>query len=228
MAFWNKLFGKRKSNPDFPPEVVKIFEKLRSFLTEDQAQNKVLPKEVRKIIEAGPAVDELPEATGEFGRSVTNPIPVNGPTGEITYLSKLVTPSGVGLFAHRLGSIDRIDVYETVSTDEKVWDILFFSYYHPRKSRKVPIGYQFADVHKRPPLITSTNFRVEDFPFSMRAAIRECSRRVLGFPLAPPGMPEQLKGGFIRSLDQNARLTELLSLGLFPASGFKDAEEPGS
>ena len=102
MGLLGKLFAARKHSPDPPPEVVKIFEKIERFLTDDEAQNAALPEPMRKVIEAAPAVDELPGAKGEFGRCVTNPVPVNGPVGELTYLSRLVTPSGAGLFGHRL------------------------------------------------------------------------------------------------------------------------------
>ena len=117
MGLFGKLFGRRKKKADVPPEVAAIFERIDRFLIDDGAQNAARPEPMRKLLEDGPGVDEIPGATGTFGRCVTNPVPVNGVVGELTYLSRLVTPSGAGLFGHRLGHIDRIDVYETVSTD---------------------------------------------------------------------------------------------------------------
>jgi len=225
MSLFGKLFGARKRGSDLPPEVVKIFEKIEHFLIyDDEAQNAALPEPMRKVIEAGPAVDELPEAKGEFGRCITNPVPVNGAVGELAYLSRLVTPSGAGLFGHRLGHIGKVDVYETVNTDGKTWDIIFLSYYHPRKSRKAPTGYRLSKAGERPIFITCTNFRVDGFPFPMEAAIRECMRRVLGFPVRPPNVAELLTSArFVRTPDQNARLAEMAELGMEPAASYKDA-----
>ncbi len=98
--------------------------------------------------------DKIPGATGEFGRTFTNPIPVNGIHGEIKYLNRLRSLSGAGLIFHRLGSIvkkgiaNNIDVYETVSIDGQWWDILYFDMYHPRRSKALPKGYLFSNFHK--------------------------------------------------------------------------------
>ncbi len=223
MGLFGSFFGGRKRGPDLPPEVAKIFEKIEHFLTDDEAQNAALPEPVRKMIEAGFAVDELPGAKGEFGRSVTNPIPVNGPIGELAYLSRLVTPSDAGLFGHRLGHLDSVDVYETVSTDGKTWDVIFLSYYHPRKSRKAPTGYRLSRGSERPAFITCTNYRVDGFPFPMEAAIRECMRRLLGFPVRPPNVAELLTSArFVRTPNQNMRLAELTDLGMELAASYND------
>jgi hypothetical protein len=147
-----------------------------------------------------------------------------GAVGELAYLSRLITPSGAGLFGHRLGHIDRVDVYETVSTDGNTWDVLFLSYYHPTKSRKAPTGYRLATPGERPAFITCTNFRVDGFPFPMEAAISACMRRALGFPLRPPNVAELLTSArFVRTLDHNTRIAELADLGIESAASYKDA-----
>ena len=169
MGLFDNLFGRQKRGLDFPPEVAKIFAKIEHILIDDNAQNAALPDELRKVIEAGPAVDELPGAKGDFGRCVTNPVPVNGPVGELAYLSRLVTPSGAGFFGHRLGHIGRVDVYEIVSIDGRIWDVNFLNFYHPRKSCKAPSGYRLSNVGERPTFITCTNFRVDGFPFPMES-----------------------------------------------------------
>ena len=223
MGLLGKFFGVRKRRSNLSPEVVHVFEKIENFLISDDAQNATLPESLRKLIEAGAAVDELPGAKGEFGRCVTNPIPVNGAVGEIVYLSRLVIPSGAGLFGHRLGHIDRVDVYETVSTDGRNWDIIFFDYYHPRKSRTVPTGYGLSKVGDRPKFVTCTNFRVDSFPFPIEAAIRECMRRIIGIPVSPPNVANLLTSGhFACPSEHTARLAQLHDLGLEPAGNFKD------
>ena len=224
MGRFSKRFGKRKHRANLSPEIVRIFERIEHFLIDDDAQNAALPQSVRKVIEAGPAVSEICGATGEFGRCVTNPIPVNGPVGELAYLSRLVTPSGAGLFGHRRGRIEMVDAYETVSTDGKTWDVFYLNFYHPRKSRKAPAGYRLSRAGERPAFITCTNFRVDGFPYPMEAAIKECTRRVLGFPVRPPNMAELLTSArFVRTPDQNARLATLADLGVVSAASYRDA-----
>ena len=223
MSLLGRFFGGRKGRPDLSPEVVHVFEKIEHFLISDEAQNAKLPESQRRLIEAGAAVDELPGAKGKFGRCLTNPIPVNGAVGEIVYLSRLLTPSGAGLFGHRLGHIDRVDVYETVGTDGRNWDIIFFDYYHPRKSRKAPTGYELSKIGVRPIFVTCTNFRVDNFPFPIEAAIRECMRRVIGFPVSPPNVANLLTAGhFVCSSEHNARLAQLRDFALEPAANFRD------
>lgn len=223
MGLFAKLFGRGRKSADIPPEAAAVFQKIEKFLTDDEAQNAALPESVRKMLEAGPAVDEIPGAEGAFGRCVSNPVPVNGVVGELVYLSKLVTSTGAGLFGHRLGHIDKVDVYETVSTDGATWDIIFFSYYHPRKSRKTPTGYGYSKHGERPSFITCTNFRVDGFPFPMEAAIRECMRRMLGIPIRPPNVAELLVSGrFVRTPEQSRRLAELADLQMEQAASYKD------
>ena len=102
----------------------------------------------------GENCDEITGAIGEFGRIPTNPIPVNGPLGEIKYLSRLHIKNGPGVIFHRLGSVNvpqlnlPVDVFETVSLDGEVWDILYISMYHPRRSTKIPKSYVFSKFDK--------------------------------------------------------------------------------
>ena len=141
---------------------------------------------IRDKVIGGFAVDELPHGIGEFGRSAENPIPVNGAIGELIYLSRLMTKNTQKkLLFHRLGSVENIDVYETVSIDGRNWDILFLSFYHPRKSRKAPEGYQIAE-HRSQPLIYGTNRRISQFPFGLQKAIADTTAEFLGISLAPP------------------------------------------
>ena len=64
MGLIGKFFGVRKRRSDLSPEVVHIFEKIENFLISDDAQNVALPESLRKLIEAGAAVDELHGAKG--------------------------------------------------------------------------------------------------------------------------------------------------------------------
>ncbi|WP_327210799.1 hypothetical protein [Rhizobium leguminosarum] len=150
-------------------------EKIRLFVTDDDFQNKLLPDAIRGRILSGPAVDVVPQGTGLFGKTASNPIPVNGPLGEITYLSRLRTSNGQRILAHRIKSVGTVDVYETVSFDGRTWDHLFFDPYHPRKSQLVPAEYSFVSRPSEFDLLTAVNFLVEDFPAGMPAAMRKCA-----------------------------------------------------
>jgi hypothetical protein len=60
------------------------------------------------------------------------------------YLSKLETVTGDRILFHRIGSIDRIDVFEAVTFSGGDWYILFVDFYHPRKSKITPDGFRFT------------------------------------------------------------------------------------
>jgi len=126
----------------------------------------------------GLSCDKLPEATGDFGRCASSPIPVNGPIGEMKYLQRMRTSDGTLIF-HRLGSYKNefgvIDIFETVSSGGKIWDILYFDMYHPRRSTLTPSGYTFSklDWSKGFVVGSSTNKFDPDFPFGLSRCIKE-------------------------------------------------------
>jgi len=102
------------------------------------------------------------------------------------YLSQLKTQdTNQRLLFHWLGPVESLDMYETVSIDGCKWDILFFSMYQPRKSRKAPSGYTFAEPRSQP-LLYGTNRRVQGFPYGLQEAIRQTTEQMIGIPLPPP------------------------------------------
>lgn len=144
---------------------------------EEQRQDLMrFPESHRQEFLDGEDCDVVSNADGEFGRSVTNPIPVNGPAGEIKYLNRMNKKRGRSLIYHRLGSIvasnlDRsIDVFEVVEVGGKYWDILYLDMYHPRRSTKTPEGYIFSKFHKifsRLPVGYGSTKRDITFPFGI-------------------------------------------------------------
>ena len=186
MGLFRSLFSsKKKSSPEPPPEIDKIFEKMARLMEDEEFQDSMYPLSIKNQIIGGQDLDELPDGVGDFGRSDENPIPVNGPIGELVYLSSLTTQDGRRLLYHRLGSVDDIDIYETVSIDGRRWDILFLSMYHPRKSRTAPSGYSIANVRERP-FLYGTNRRVGSFPYGLQEAIRNTTVEMFGIPMRPP------------------------------------------
>src|SRR3546814_16452740 len=91
---------------------------------------------MKVMLESAPAYDKDPNGSGPFGFTETNPIPVNGPIGQLAYLSRLETQSGQRILFHRLGAIDKVDVFEAVTFDGSGWFIFFFDLYLPRQLGK--------------------------------------------------------------------------------------------
>ena len=98
--------------------------------------------------------DELTTASGEFGRNVNNPLPVNVATGEVPYLSRLMLIDEDNLqhvMFHRVGSslnlnINRyIDIFEVMSIDGLYRENLYLDMYHVEQSKKAPSGYKLID-----------------------------------------------------------------------------------
>lgn len=146
-------------------------------LEEQKADVSKYPEQLSKQCLEGLDCDQILNAKGSFGQEVTNPIPVNGPLGEIKYVGRLGTKKkGIGYIFHRLGSITMatlqgpVDVFEVVSTDGKEWDVLYIHMYHPRRSTKVPEGYRFNDFDEllsRLPIGYGTWDLDHDFPFNI-------------------------------------------------------------
>lgn len=176
MAWWK--FWKRRG--DLDPQVRAIFEKLSRFLVDEAAQNDMLPEPFRSLVVNGAAVDRIAHGFGEFGFDLNNPIPVNGPLGEILYLSSLLHDSGEPLLIHRLGSIGKVDVFETVTFDGKHWELFYLDLYHPRKSRVAPKGYRFGSYLRGHPLFRGTTAFVPDFPRDLYRQTFDWSKLQIG------------------------------------------------
>ncbi len=127
--------------------------------------------------------DKIPDAAGPFG-SLQNPIPVNGPKGEIIYLNRLRSGTGKPFFYHRLGSLESgatghpVDVFELASMDGSRWAFIVLSPYHPRRSTLPPPDMQlrpwpkdqFGQTMCRTPGFGMMQ-PVEDFPIRLPAAL---------------------------------------------------------
>lgn len=134
--------------------------------------------------------DSLPTSFGPFG-SVTNPIPVNGINGEIIYINRLRTRSGVGFFFHRLGSIGEplnhispkpVDAFELYSLDGTVCKTVWFAPYHKWRSTLAPDGC----VLKPYPTDEGEQLIVQTAGYGLTS-------RVTNFPLGLPQALEQSK-----------------------------------
>ena len=140
MGFLSTLFGGNKDKKALQEAISHI----HRILEDEKFQLELLNPVIKEMVEAGPAYDKDPNGTGPFGQVETNPIPVNGPIGQLAYFSKLETQSGQRILFHRLGSIGTVDVFEAVTFDGAEWFILFADLYHPRRSRLAPDGFKFT------------------------------------------------------------------------------------
>lgn len=140
MGFISKLFGGNKEDK----ALREAFEQIRRILEDEQFQLDMIHPAMKSMIETCPAYDKDPNGTGPFGFSERNPIPVNGPIGQLAYLSKLETAKGERILFHRIGAVNTIDVFEAVTFSGSEWFILFVDLYHPRRSRLTPEGFRFT------------------------------------------------------------------------------------
>lgn len=170
MAFWKNLFGTSEATRDQP---------------EEDQRREAESNPMFGVVNFLESCDILRSGTGEFG-SESNPIPVNGPTGEILYLNRLRSPSGVGFMFHRVGTLRRpvipypMDAFELVAVDGSCWHNLYFSMYHPRRSRQAPRGLSLSPWPSDKGLQVMLKFPgfgamhyVHDFPLGLPAVLEE-------------------------------------------------------
>jgi hypothetical protein len=158
MGFLSNLFGGSKEDKALRSAMAHI----HRIIDDEKFQLELLHPVMKEVLESAPAYDKDPNGIGPFGFIETNPIPVNGPIGQLAYLSRLETQSGQRILFHRLGAIDTVDVFEAVSFDGAEWFILFVDFYHPRRSRLTPDGFRF--LKEAGQFSGFTNF-CEDFPY---------------------------------------------------------------
>ncbi len=212
------MFGTADSA--LPSNVAAIFDSVLKVLNSEHEQNNTLPEPFRSAVIGGINCDMLPGAKGEFGRAPTNPIPVNGPLGEILYLSRLRTnpgwkrlwSPGSPLMFHRVRAEDglegAVDVFEVLSLDGRMREKLFLSMYHPRKSHSAPTGYAIAPKLDSDNLTYGVNHVVERFPQRLDAYIRQWQMDMLGIPLPVHRVREAVNGSrfkpsFIGDIEQH-------------------------
>lgn len=180
MGFLSGLFGESKEKRALREAIEGIHR-----LIEDEAfQLDALDPAIRPLIERGHAYDKDPNGSGPFGFLETNPIPVNGPIGQLAYLSKLETSRGERILFHRIGAIDRVDVFEAVTFSGSEWFLLFTDLYHPRRSRLAPEGFRFVkDVAQ----FSGFHRFCQNFPYDfveMKQTERESSLSIAYIPIS--------------------------------------------
>ena len=76
-------------DPIPPPALTQIYENIFRILSDEAEQIEEYPEPLKTLMTKGSDGDKTVDGHGPFGTNVTNPIPVNGPIGQILYLSSL-------------------------------------------------------------------------------------------------------------------------------------------
>ncbi len=140
MGFLSNLFGGNKEDK----ALREAFAHIHRILADEKFQLELVHPTMKAMLLSAPAYDMDPNGSGPFGFTETNPIPVNGPIGQLAYLSRLETQYGQRILFHRLGAIGTVDVFESVTFNGAEWFILFVDLYHPHRSRLTPDGFRFT------------------------------------------------------------------------------------
>ena len=149
------------------------FRKIDRMLSDDDMQLRILGPHQYSTFKALSAIDKHRDPEGEFGRAIGNPIPTNGPIGSISYLSNLRSEGRHRLLFHRIGAIEKVDLYEYTSLGGENFGFLMIDMYHSRKSKICPDGFTFAGQTSQ---LTGFNHFWDDFPFGyaeQKAALPE-------------------------------------------------------
>jgi len=120
------------------------------FGTHEVSENDLITKQIKLshgLDQNSNTGDEVENASGEFGYSITNPIPLQGIDKINDYFAKLKLVTGETITYHRLGSLQSenlpfpVDKYEVFNAEKELVATLFVYAYHGRNSNKVPDGF---------------------------------------------------------------------------------------
>lgn len=203
MSFFGKLFGKPKDDP-----VKNAMQAIYRLIDDEEHQNSMLPEPIAQAIKGGVSCDVVSRASGRFGFEPSNPIPVNGAIGELAYLSRLESASGERLLFHRIGAIDKVDVFEAVTYSGSAWFVFFVDMYHPRRSRQAPEGFVIA---KEPRQFSGFHNFCESFPYDFVDAKQDAPDflRLAYIPLSHVTNQIERKA-FVRPLAHKAKVDIVL------------------
>jgi hypothetical protein len=206
MGFLSNLFGGNKEEQYLQDALKNV----HRMIEDEEFQLEMLNPTLKEIIKSSPSYDRDPNGSGQFGFAAKNPIPVNGPIGQIAYLSKLETNKGERILFHRIGAINSIDVFEAVTFSGSEWFIFFTDLYHPRRSRLTPEGFRFT---REVPQFCGFHKFCQNFPYDfveMKASERESGLSVAYIALSK--VVNQIQSNlYKRPLAHNAKLDLLKS-----------------
>lgn len=178
MGFFEKMYkeGPQRTRSE------KLYDDALLLMNDVEKQNERLPENIRETVLAGNACDTVPGASGNFGHDIHNPIPVNGPIGEFSYLSRLrMKSTGGRVFFHKLRTIGPVDEFELTNVSGQFADHLFLDPWHRAQSGWYPHNYYLEREAVQPRGITTT---CPDFPRDLYKLIKKEAKRWLSVDVA--------------------------------------------
>jgi hypothetical protein len=158
-------------NPNLDPKHLVAAELM---IDNEEFQNIQYSPVMREKVLAGIDCDFLVDDLETFGKTVDNPIPVNGHYGVHTYLSRLTSKDGMGFFYHRLGSKGTVEHYEICCFGGQIRGSLYFDIYHPRRSRQAVNGLALMAT---PQAFTGFDRNLRSFPDDFYQELRNLDSR---------------------------------------------------
>jgi hypothetical protein len=141
VLLWPLHLFQRKKRP--PKKLMDVLNE-NSFFQEQKA----LFDTLSLMCQDGCETDEIPGGIGEFGHTVTNPIPTKTVFGSTSYLARLCAPDGEKVVYERNGPVfckeissKPIDEYTVSHPNGTVLARLYLSPYHKKNSEKTPRGF---------------------------------------------------------------------------------------
>jgi hypothetical protein len=180
----------------------------------------------------GESCDVMANTYGEFGKEATNPIPVNGPKGEILYLNNLRTNKGEPILFHRIayqevaGIDEAVDIFEITNSNGNIWDIIFLHMYHPRNSNVSPKHFSLTNSNSifanLPVGLGITNW-TDDFPNGLSNVVDNFYGNIAPVSKVITNMTKNTE--FIRPISHLTNLVNLNSANHFFEKLCKDISE---
>ena len=135
-----KLFRQKSTVPLNEPDEDRLWQLQKSMF-----QNQIL------MCEDGVDADELPNGYGEFGLTLSNPIPCQTILGSLMYLDRLRATDGATIIYLRIGSFfsevtqHPIDAYMISQTNGSTLATIYISAYQKRNSEMCPKNFYLAE-----------------------------------------------------------------------------------
>lgn len=191
------LFAIAKANPT--QSAREPLEKIYRLLQDEEIQIAAFPGLKERLKEN----DASRSVSGLYGLTPKDPIRVNGPIGELIYISRLVSSRGFGFIGHRLGSIGGLDAFEIASTDFSDWRVLWLDMYWQIKDLGAPAGLRLTkQVEPWPdgalPGLSATNRFLANFPHDYWPDILSSTQAQLGFPCVKTSLKTLDTSGVVR------------------------------
>ena len=182
-----------------------VFDKMYKMLHDEEIQNEGLDQRLRAMLRQNESNRRL---TQFYGLSPDDPIRVNGPIGEQLYIAMLRGLEGQAVIGHRLGSIERLDIYEVATSDFSQWAVLFFDMYYLNKDIVAPEDFVLDGSGER--TLTAVNRFMVNFPSNFYGELIETVSDQVGFPLVNVSLRDIQAEGIKRPVEHAGLMNQIV------------------